>query len=52
MVTVVTELYAQGFSHLEIYNVTGHKNPESVSRYVRETRDESRKVISDALNRS
>lgn len=51
-VTVVTELHAQGFSHLEICNVTGHKNPESVSRYVRETRDESRKVISDALNRS
>lgn len=49
-VTVVTELHSRGYSNTDICNVTGHKNPNSIARYIRETRDESRRQMSLALN--
>ena len=48
-VTVVSELHHQGFKTSEIAQVTGQKSNESVARYIRQTRDESRRKLSDAL---
>lgn len=51
-VTVVSELHNQGFKTSQIAQVTGHKSSESVARYIRHTRDEARRNLSDALNQS
>lgn len=50
-VTVVSELHQQGFKNSEIAQITGHKNSESVERYIRQTRDEGRRKLSNALSR-
>ena len=50
-VTVVSELHNQGFKTSQIAQITGHKSRESVARYIRHTRDEARRNLSDALNR-
>jgi hypothetical protein len=45
----VDELDAQGFSPAQIATVTGHKNPDSGKRYIRQ-RDAEKRKISDALS--
>ena len=50
-VTVVSELHNQGFKTSQITQITRHKSRESVARYIRHTRDEARRNLSDALNR-
>ena len=50
-VTVVSELHQQGFKNSEIAQITGHKNSESVERYIRQTRDEGRRKLSRALSK-
>jgi len=39
-VTTISELFSQGFSVDQIQSVSGHKNPQSVQRYIRKRRAE------------
>ena len=48
--TVVTELAGKGYSVNEIQNVTGHKRPESVNRYVKRISASKKQKISNDLS--
>jgi len=48
--TVVSELHQRGFSFPEISTVTGHKTTESVSRYIRQNKDATKRKLSSALH--
>lgn len=48
-VTTISELKCQGYSNEDICLVTGHKNPASVSRYVRQRTDSQKRKVSESL---
>jgi len=50
-VTTISELFSQGFSVDQIQSVSGHKNPQSVQRYIRKRRAEDFAKVSDALKK-
>ena len=50
--TVVCQLKESGMSNDDISSVTGHKNSESIQRYVRKRRDTDKQKISDCLSNS
>lgn len=50
-VTTISELFSQGFTVDQIQSVSGHKNPQSIQRYIRKRRAEDFSKVSDALNR-
>ena len=50
--TVVCQLKESGMSNDDISSVTGHKNSESIQRYVSKRRDTDKQKISDCLSNS
>ena len=50
--TVVTELNEKGYSVQEIQTVTGHKRPESVSKYIKRTTPTKKQKMSNDLSSS
>lgn len=50
--TVVTNMFNMGFTPQDIQFVTGHRNEDSVKRYVKRVGDKKKELYSAALNQS
>ena len=48
--TVVTNMFNQGMRVEDIQNITGHKNKDSVKRYLKHVRDDKKSKYSAALS--